>query len=1209
MFEELRRILGEAGQPMDQEDLLDVLWLARRIPPGSGAPLAGRAPRVAGPSAVDTGSVLSAALPGADQYGPTGSGAGQPAAGPLSGGRQPPHLPVVSSPFATKSSADALLTPGARALGPTLRLGRALRPLKRRVPSRRHSELDEVATAELQADTRTPHVVLRNLPERWLRLALVIDDGVSMLLWERQCAELKALFERSGAFRQVQTYQIRYGAGSTDEVRLGRPWDTTAATRSVDSVTDASGRTMVLLVTDGAAVAWRDGRLRCVLTGWARSGPLAVIHTLPRRLWAGSGVRAGTWQVTSPRPGAPNSAWTVRDPVLPRSVARPPSVPVPVLDLTPGDFATWAAVNTVVGRPLPVRLWTPHPQQAPDDAPDSTSVRDFGRAASPEAVRLAAHLAAMAPVTVPVMQLVHSCLDRHQGAAPLAEVLLGGLLHPLPPSGDMRFTGRHRLFDFTAEAKDLLLDAVPTAELLACSRLVGERIESLLGRSSDFPAWLLDGDETAAAAPFAYLGPALQARLGLVGTSRAGAAVEVSSDAGIGVTVPQPYAEETSGWLSSEGFAGSLRLMAAALRRHLSGLGEQTAVTLQQLPRYEDGTDLPDWGFVSHLMTVVAGLRGEQPPAEVRKRLCAQYVEALLPWCPAQVREAFERAHVADEHANLLLLHLLLYLDERSGRARMREGEIIEDLSVFLGAQGIRLDRQSPRGSWDVRRHDLLWHVDGGHCLVEIRRTRSPFAWPGVMPFARSLGLSDASVGFLVVVDEDEKPDGPVPLAECAVGEVTDGGAVVALRFQNGFLPRPQTEREAFRVCIVVDTVGYEVGSAAAHRRFRDVLWEVLDHALRAAGVSRDACVRQDRGYGALVLLPQGVDEARAVRGFIDGLAQALMGRSMRLRVAMDLGAVEVRQAGVIGDAVVRAMRLADAAHARDPHSPYTLIMSEHLYRNVPELHGRLRRVRVDLKDFRAWAWLQSGPPEQPRRAGLPDRERSNAVLMGGSSYAALPALPRVMHGLGDLAGLLTDPSDGAFAAERTTVLADPGSRREMLEAIDHAAASAEDTLLVYFAGHALFDSVNGDLSLAVGDTRPYSPVMAVSTDEVREVVGRSSARHKAVVLDCYYRGSTQAGMLPGVFNIVPFPGDILVMAAKAQEAPDPSDGRYTAFTGELIRVLGDGLVDESEVLSLESVCAEVRRRLGLRNLRGPELGGDDAAGFGLARNRARPPR
>ncbi|WP_460065437.1 caspase, EACC1-associated type [Streptomyces sp. YKOK-I1] len=1141
MFEELRRVLGqEAGLPsLGQEELLDILWLAARVPSGPVAPLAAHVPPDADPESPDTEDSSPGAEPDPNATPPPCTTAGTGPGNARRTARPVPQLPVVSGPLTAEPPTGALWTPGVRALGPTLALGRALRPLKRRVPSRRRSELDEAATADLQADTRTPHLVLRARPERWLRLTLIIDGGVSMPLWQRQCAELQGLFERSGAFRQVETCQIRYD-GEGAEVRLGRPWTTVTPTRPADTVCDTAGRTMVLVVTDGAAAAWRDGRLRPVIEAWARCGPTAVLHTLPRRLWAGSGVRADSWQVVSPRPGAANTAWTVTDRVLPPSVAPPPPVPVPVLELTPAGFSTWAVLNTVVGRPIPARLWAPEPSHTPA-APVRVSVRDFARAASPEALRLAAHLAAMAPVTVPVMQLVHSCLDQRQDTAPLAEVFLGGLIQPVEPE-DTGLTGRHRLFDFTPEAKDLLLDAVPTAELLACSRRVGERIESLTGRSSDFPAWPLDRSETGEAAPFAYLGPAMQARLGVPDSSADG-------------VVLSPQAEETASvWVPDEASA-----------------------------------ELPRWDHVMSLVDTAAG-SPDEPPAGVRSRLREQYVDALLSRCPAEVRSAFARVRGVPQDADVLLLHLLRYIHDEPAATRKSEAEIAGDLLRYLDERGLRLERERRLPGEGVRRPDLVWHGDGWTCPVAIERAASPFGW--------SAPWDTLTVpAFLLAVDDDEKPDGRVPFEECVVA--WPDRSLIGLRLQNRAPTGSPGSPGTRRICIAVDIVGYGKMDRRTGRRMQESLHDVLDLALRMTGVPRRLWVRQDRGDGTLVLLPHGLDEARAVRGFVDGLAQGLRhvrerGVRMRLRAALALGAAGVSERGAEGEAVLHVARLADSAALRRSRADCALIVSESLYESVPELHGRLQRVRIEEKALRTWAWLRPDPPR------LPDPDRSNAVLIGVGAYTELPRLPQVGVGLRELSLLFTDPSEGTFSGSRTTVLPDPDDGAAVLGVVAHAASSAEDTLLVYFAGHGLYDSVSGELSLALRRSRPYAPVTGVPFDDIRRVVLGSAARHRIVILDCCYSGSPGPHGVPGVFNVVPS-DDVTVLAVSAP----PGDG-CMALTGELVDVLAAGLDDGSEVVSLRGLHQELRHRLRAAGLPEPTLRSHDDGEIALARNRAR---
>ncbi|MFP3119922.1 hypothetical protein Q3A60_31310, partial [Streptomyces sp. Iso 434] len=58
------------------------------------------------------------------------------------------------------------------------------------------------------ADTGVPEPVTRQARTRWLSLALVVDDGISMVLWQRLAADIRALMERAGAFRDVRVYGL-----------------------------------------------------------------------------------------------------------------------------------------------------------------------------------------------------------------------------------------------------------------------------------------------------------------------------------------------------------------------------------------------------------------------------------------------------------------------------------------------------------------------------------------------------------------------------------------------------------------------------------------------------------------------------------------------------------------------------------------------------------------------------------------------------------------------------------------------------------------------------------------------------------------------------------------------------------------------------------------------------------------------------------------
>ncbi|WP_329363140.1 SAV_2336 family protein [Streptomyces sp. NBC_00669] len=508
-MERLLSVLDTCGVTLDPEELLDVLWLASRVPRGAGAPLAEAVGAVPAPAVQPE---QAAADPeAADSPAPVP----EPATVPVhAGGRRPD-----AEATAPGTRALPVGLPGERALGAgTLPLGRALRPLRVSRPAARRTELDEPATAAAYAETGLPDVVLRPARERGLDLVLVVDDGLSMLLWRRLGAELRMLLERLGAFRAVRVHGL--GSRGADAPYLSSRPFTPGARLPAAVAADPSGRSLVLVVSDGVGEAWRDGRMRGVLDHWAGVGPTAVMHVLPPRLWQGSGIRADPWRVTSRQAAAANGTWTVDDPLLPPGTVDFDDVPVPVLRPEPASVAAWARLVGSGGATAVLPLLAPQyaPQRrnpAPTRSTDpAEAVLRFRDAASSEAYRLAAHLAVVGTVSVPVMRLIQQAVPWTCETAHLVEVFLGGLMRPVadgqPP--------HRQSFRFDPAARQILLDTVPTAELAATSRAVAEQLAALDPRPDRFPAWLPhpggSARLSAGARPFTALGPGLLRTMG-----------------------------------------------------------------------------------------------------------------------------------------------------------------------------------------------------------------------------------------------------------------------------------------------------------------------------------------------------------------------------------------------------------------------------------------------------------------------------------------------------------------------------------------------------------------------------------------------------------------------------------------------------------------------------------------------------------------------
>jgi hypothetical protein len=212
----------------------------------------------------------------------------------------------------------------------------------------------------------------------------------------------------------------------------------------------------------------------------------------------------------------------------------------------------------------------------------------------------------------------------------------------------------------------------------------------------------------------------------------------------------------------------------------------------------------------------------------------------------------------------------------------------------------------------------------------------------------------------------------------------------------------------------------------------------------------------------------------------------------------------------------------------------------------------------------------------------LPDPHRSYAVLIGCASYAnaSLGGLPAVTKNLTKLAALLADATIWGLPEGHCALLPEPESREQVLDAIHDAAQKAEDTLMVYFAGHGLaHPDVNG-LLLALPATDPERSYTALDFSAVRgEVLSSRRNVNRVVILDCCYGGRAfEGGMGTPAMGVqvaeqTRIAGSYLLTASSAtRQAQSPPGETYTAFTGELIRLLENGLPDAGELLEATHV-------------------------------------
>ncbi|MGI8335912.1 caspase, EACC1-associated type [Actinomadura scrupuli] len=228
------------------------------------------------------------------------------------------------------------------------------------------------------------------------------------------------------------------------------------------------------------------------------------------------------------------------------------------------------------------------------------------------------------------------------------------------------------------------------------------------------------------------------------------------------------------------------------------------------------------------------------------------------------------------------------------------------------------------------------------------------------------------------------------------------------------------------------------------------------------------------------------------------------------------------------------------------------------------------------------------------------DPQRSWAVLIGTSRYTSDPGLsplPAVRNNLDALRTVLTDQRYCGFARDRCTVISDPEDSQAIGRALAAAGDAAEDLLLVYYAGHGLIDR-QGELYLGLTETSSHTsmlPYTGVPYGLVRRSVRGSRAASRVVILDCCFSGraiDAATGPEAVVAGQVEIQGAYTLTSSSRTSTSIAAEGsQFTAFTGELLRILVDGVPGGPELLTLDAIYEELHRGLVRAGLPEPHVG------------------
>lgn len=243
-----------------------------------------------------------------------------------------------------------------------------------------------------------------------------------------------------------------------------------------------------------------------------------------------------------------------------------------------------------------------------------------------------------------------------------------------------------------------------------------------------------------------------------------------------------------------------------------------------------------------------------------------------------------------------------------------------------------------------------------------------------------------------------------------------------------------------------------------------------------------------------------------------------------------------------------------------------------------------------------------------------PDPTRSRAVVVGTARYDVdtLPGLPAVPNNVTGITTALCSPQALRLPAGNCTSVVDPQRPDDFFEPLKEAADQAEELLLLYYTGHGLLEGDDGDLYLALRSTRRGKTWTSAAFDVVAELIRESAARTKVLVLDCCFSGRALRTHMAAADASPVERADIsgtYVLTSSSQSAPSlaPEGEPYTTFTGELLKILANGLPDVPlPDLTFVSIYEELRRRFRARAVPLPQQRNvNNAANLLIARNNA----
>lgn len=195
----------------------------------------------------------------------------------------------------------------------------------------------------------------------------------------------------------------------------------------------------------------------------------------------------------------------------------------------------------------------------------------------------------------------------------------------------------------------------------------------------------------------------------------------------------------------------------------------------------------------------------------------------------------------------------------------------------------------------------------------------------------------------------------------------------------------------------------------------RDAFYRIMQESFDRIGLDWQSCLRQPRGNGAVILLPQNAPPSVLAAPLAYALLAALRtynscyneSAQLRLRMAAHMGTVRFDHAGPAGHNIETLLALPESAEFQRAYdqadAEFGYVVSELVHDDVVRHSGgsalfRPIKISVRGEHIEAWTWFRTGlNPSAETASDLADLlERPSAAA--GQAWTPMPDLADIQH-------------------------------------------------------------------------------------------------------------------------------------------------------------------------------------------------------------------